>query len=246
MKIKNNFLNSQSLYIFLTTLFVLSYFYGFLVKEDSSGGGKIDFTLHIFHNFILFYKSNLFKLDWNLYDSTSLPLHYILSKIIFSNDNPDQYQLFWFLFSFIGLLFFYLMLSQKFGLKNKITINILFLASTILLSPYFRTSAFWGLEENTGIVMMLITLYFYLYFQNTKKNIFFVLTIFFASVTFYSRQSYLFLPILIFILFFDKSNFFKRENFFFNFFIYTFFITFDIFFLSMVWFGTSNGTAKIK
>ena len=118
------------------------------------------------------------------------------------------------IFSFIGLLFFYLMLSQKFGLKNKININILFLASTILLSPYFRTSAFWGLEENTGIVMMLITLYFYLCFQNTKKNIFFVLTIFFASVTFYSRQSYLFLPILIFILFFDKSNFFKRENFF--------------------------------
>ena len=214
MKIKINIFNSQGLYVLLIFLFIFSYFYGFLVKEDSSGGGKIDFNLHIYNNFILFNSSNFFKIDWTLYDSTSLPLHYILSKIISLSDNKDRYQVIWFLLSFLGLLFFYLMLLKKFDLKNKININILFLASTILLSPYFRTSAFWGLEENIGIILMLITLYYYLCFKNTKKNVFFILTIFFASLTFYSRQSYLFLPIIVFFLLFDKSSYFKKENFF--------------------------------
>ncbi len=212
MKTKVNTFNSSRLYFFFLILIFTSYFYGFLVKEDSSGGGKIDFNLHIYNNFILFYSNDFFKINWSSYDSTSLPLHYIVSKIILLNDSKYQYQVFWFSFSFLGFLFFYLMLLEKFDLKNKINIQFLFLASSILLSPYFRTSAFWGLEENIGIILMVITLYFYLVFKNTKKNFFFIGTIFFASLTFYSRQSYLFLPIIIFFLLFNKSSYFKREN----------------------------------
>lgn len=212
MKIKINTFNSPKLYFFFLTLILVSYFYGFFVKEDSSGGGKIDFNLHIYNNFILFYANDFFKIDWSLYDSTSLPLHYILSKIILLNDSKYQYQVFWFSFSFFGFLFFYLMLLEKFDLKNKINVQFLFLASSILLSPYFRTSAFWGLEENIGIILLIITLYFYLAFKNTKKNFFFIGTILFASLTFYSRQSYLFLPIIVFILLFNKSSYFKKEN----------------------------------
>lgn len=214
MKIRIKSFNLNLIYTIFFTLILISYFCGFFLEEDSSGGGKIDFNLHIYNNFILFNSSNFFKIDWTLYDSTSLPLHYILSKIISLSNNKDQYQVIWFLFSFLGLLFFYLMLLKKFDLKNKININILFLASTILLSPYFRTSAFWGLEENIGIILMLITLYYYLCFKNTKKNVFFIFTIFFASLTFYTRQSYLFLPIIVFVLLLDKSSYLKRDNFF--------------------------------
>jgi len=212
LKTKINIFNSLSLYIFILIVILASYFYGFFVKEDSSGGGKIDFNLHIYNNFILFYSNDFFKINWSLYDSTSLPLHYILSKIILLNESKYQYQVFWFSFSFFGFLFFYLMLLEKFDVKNKISIQTLILASTILLSPYFRTSAFWGLEENIGIILLVITLYFYLSYKNTNKFYFFIGTIFFASLTFYSRQSYLFLPIIIFILLLEKSSYFKREN----------------------------------
>ena len=214
MKIRIKNFNLDLIYIIFFTLILISYFSGFFLEEDSSGGGKIDFNLHIYNNFILFNSTNFFKIDWTLYDSTSLPLHYILSKIISLSNNKDQYQVAWFLFSFFGLIFFYLLLLKKFDLKNKININILFLASTILLSPYFRTSAFWGLEENIGIILMLITLYYYLCFKKQKKNIFFIFTIFFASLTFYTRQSYLFLPIIVFVLLLDRSQYLKRENFF--------------------------------
>lgn len=212
MKTKINTFNSISLYIFILIVILASYFYGFLVKEDSSGGGKIDFNLHIYNNFILFYSRDFFKINWSLYDSTSLPLHYILSKIVLLNESIYQYQVFWFCFSFFGFLFFYLLLLEKFDLKYKINIQILFLASAILLSPYFRTSAFWGLEENIGVILLIITLYFYLRFKNTNKFYFYIGTIFFASLTFYSRQSYLFLPIIVFILLLNKSSYFKIEN----------------------------------
>lgn len=212
MKTKISTSYSVWLYSFLVILILASYFYGFLIKEDSSGGGKIDFSLHIYNNFVLFYSNNFFGINWNLYDSTSLPLHYILSKIFLQSENKNSYQLFWFIFSFIGFFFFYLILLKKFEAKKKFNIKLLFFSSIILLSPYFRTSAFWGLEENIGIILLVITLYFYLSYKNNKKISLFIFTIFFASLAFYSRQSYLFLPIIIFILLFNSSSYLKKEN----------------------------------
>ena len=204
--------NIKLLYIIFIILVLISYFFGFFLQEDSSGGGAIDFSLHIFNNFILFKSNDFFKIDWELYDSTSLPLHYILSKLFLFTENQKIYKFFWFIISFIGFFFLYLVLLKRFKIKNRFDFELFFLASTILLSPYYRTSAFWGLEENLGIILMLITIYFYFSFKEMEETKFFLLTIFFASLTFYSRQSYLFLLVIIFFLLLDKSNFFSKKN----------------------------------
>ncbi len=204
--------NIKLLYIIFIILILISYFFGFFLQEDSSGGGAIDFSLHIFNNFILFKSNDFFKIDWELYDSTSLPLHYILSKLFLFTENQKIYKFFWFIISFIGFFFLYLVLLKRFKIKNRFDFELFFLASTILLSPYYRTSAFWGLEENLGIILMLITIYFYFSFKEMEETKFFLLTIFFASLTFYSRQSYLFLLVIIFFLLLDKSNFFSKKN----------------------------------
>lgn len=212
MKIRIKSSNLKLIYIIFLTLIFISYFCGFFLKEDSSGGGEIDFSLHIFKNFILFNSNDFFKIDWELYDSTSLPLHYILSKLFLFSENPKIYKFFWFLISIIGFLFFYLIFRKRFKIKNKLNFELIFLASTILLSPYYRTSAYWGLEENLGIILMLITIYLYFSFKEKEETKFFLFTIFFASLTFYSRQSYLFLLVIIFFLLLDKSNFFSKKN----------------------------------
>ncbi len=212
MKIKINNYNSNILYIFFLFLIFISYFIGFFLKEDSSGGGELDFRLHIFNNFLLFHSNDLFNINWDLYDSTSLPLHYIISKFFIFSTNENIYKFFWFIFSFIGFFFFYLTLLKKLKIKNLINWNLVFLASTILLSPYFRTSAFWGLEENIGIISLLITIYFYYCYDENKNFKYFFVTILFASMTFYTRQSYLFLPIIVFFLLFNQSNYFCKKN----------------------------------
>ena len=212
MKIKINNYNSNILYILFLFLIITSYFVGFFLKEDSSGGGELDFHLHIFNNFLLFHSNNLLNINWDLYDSTSLPLHYVISKILIFSINEDIYKFFWFIFSFIGFFFFYLILLKKLKIKSLINWNLVFLSSTLLLSPYFRTSAFWVLEENIGIISLLITIYFYYCFGENKNFKYFFLTILFASMTFYTRQSYLFLPIIIFFLLFDKSHYFCKKN----------------------------------
>lgn len=212
LKIKINKYNLKYLYIFFLLLIFISYIGGFFLKEDSSGGGELDFSLHIFNNYILFHSSNLININWNLYDSTSLPLHYIISKLFVISTNENIYKFFWFIFSFSGFFFIYFTFLKKLKIKNLINLELIFLSSFIFLSPYYRTSAFWGLEENIGVVCLVITIYFYYCYKENNSFNFFFLTILFASTTFFTRQSYMFLPIIVFLLLFDQSNYLCKKN----------------------------------
>ena len=72
-----------------------------------------------------------------------------------------EIQLFTFFLSLICVLIFYKILQKKYyEIKNH---NHIFLLISVipLLSPYFRTSAFWGLEENIAYFFFLLAGYFY-------------------------------------------------------------------------------------
>jgi len=58
-----------------------SFFFGFFNHEDAAGGGKIDLD-HIYHNIQLFKNNNFFNIPWDQYDSTSLPLYYLIIKYL--------------------------------------------------------------------------------------------------------------------------------------------------------------------
>ena len=72
-------MNTKIFFIILTTFIYISFFFGFLTEEDAAGGGKIDIQ-HIYQNISLFKNSNLLDIEWNLYESTSLPLYYLILK----------------------------------------------------------------------------------------------------------------------------------------------------------------------
>jgi len=79
----------------------------------------------------------------------------------------------------------------------------------LLLSPYFRTSTFWILEENIGYLFMLLSIYFAL---KSQKKINFISSIFFACLAFYSRQSYAFIILIVFFNYYNFSNIFSFRN----------------------------------
>lgn len=208
----------NKLSFFFLILIFFSYFFGFYFNEDSSGGGKIDF-IHIYKNFILFKTSSILEINWALYESSSLPIYYLIIKYLIPLNNVFIFKLFNFIFSLSVVFILYFTIKFKYNLKVH-NINLFLISSLILLSPYYRTSAFYGLEENICYLFLTISTFFYYY---PKKSIIFKVTsIFFACLCFYGRQYYVFFTIIIFFLLIDLNKIFSKRNviIFYSFFIF--------------------------
>lgn len=228
------FINVEKNFWPILLLIFLSYFSGFVFNENH-GGAKEDLLLHTYPAIISF-KLNGFKdtiYNYGQFQELTYPLHHILHGLF--NPSIENIILFRTTTLFISLISIYLIflnLKNKFKLKNKICVLI---SSLILLSPYYRGSAFFGLHEVTGYLFLLLTLY---YFNNIKKNntynIIFICV--FSSLALYTRNQYVFLPIFFFILFFFKSQIFKSR---FSFcYIFYFFNSWFILNLYLEWFDT--------
>ena len=149
------------LIIFLSILIYISFFVGFYLGENSIGSGGYNGDLNwIWKNLEIFKTNNFFDaINHPEFFGNRSPLIYILHAYL----NPfvsdiDSYRITVFLFSFAAPIIFYLCLVQKFTNTDKI--SLFFLSSFILLSPFYRTSAYWGLEINYAITTMLLSIYF--------------------------------------------------------------------------------------
>ena len=122
--------------------------------------------------------------------------------------------------SLVTLFFFFKIIKKKLSKKLDQSYVLLF-SLIIFLSPYLRSSTFWGLEEVIGNCFFTISLYFLLLNDIKKKSKYAIISIFFACLAFYSRQSYIFLVIYVFFNLFSIKNKISKNNFivFFLFFI---------------------------
>ena len=131
-------MKKNNIYFFIYALFVTNiiyFLYGFIQQHDFSNGGNIDFQ-HIYQNFLLFKGSTILNLDWQKYESTSLPLFYIVTKYLLPNNNILLFKLFSFTLSLTCLPLFYYVLKLKFK-SNKFNIH-LGLISSIILKKYLE------------------------------------------------------------------------------------------------------------
>jgi hypothetical protein len=228
MKNHNNQNFFKLLSIFFIFLSIIFFFYGFLVGENSAGAGgfKGDFsnvwiTLQTFlNNDLLSSIKTSAEITMpgleRLYISSRTPLIYIINKIFNPFvDSKTNYIRSIFCFSLLAPILFYYSLKIKFPKTNNIILVLL--ACTILLSPYFRTSSYWGLEENYGIVFIFIS-YILLekFFREKKVKIFikcfklFFLTLV-SSLCVYFDQKLLIIPLFCFIkiIFSNEDKFLK-------------------------------------
>jgi len=213
-----------NIYLFLISIFtILLFFFGFYLQENSAGAGGFngDFN-HVWNNLSLF-KNNTFSVGLDAtagtneykYKSSRPPLIYILNSYFNPFvENKESYITSIFFFSFFTYALFYYSLKKNY--ENQVNnSHIFFLSSIILLSPYFRTSSYWGLEENFGIFASLVSIIFFKKIliqdqENKKINLFFLT--FFSSLCVYFDQKLVIIPLYFYLnLVFSKKNSFNEK-----------------------------------
>ena len=194
--------------IIITLLIITSFLIGFLLQENSSGGA-IDFV-HYYKNFKLFYGNNFFKVDWYKYDSSSLPLYYFVTYFFYNPNDLILLKIFNLILSLFCFFIFYKIIKIHLGFNNSLA---LLLSSSILLSPYFRTSTYWMMEENFPILMTFLSIYFYLKLKKNFNYLSLSTAIFFSVCAFFSRQNYIIISFGLFLLIFDWKNIISKKNF---------------------------------
>ena len=205
---QNKHLN-RTIPITLASLILISFFLGFYFDENSAGSGadtaELGDLVNTCNNLKLFLNNSIIdgihatsSLDQTIYKSSRTPLIYIFHKVLNPfTDNIESFRTSVFFLSLLGPVIFFLCLKQKFrSTENSFLILI---SSLILLSPYFRTSAFWGNEENFGIISALLSYLFLKLFLNenkssVKKKLFLVSTIIISSMSVYFDHKLLLIP----------------------------------------------------
>ena len=199
--------------ILVICLISSSFFLGYFLRENATGGGLEFYNLS--WPIIQSLKKDFFYTIKNYaqFNDGTIPFSHILNAYLnpFSDD-VKYFQLSVTVISFITFFVFAKILKRVFSEIN--FIDILLTASVILLLPFFRTSAFWGKNENYGWLFFMLALYFFFEIKrnisNTPSNrdtlniIFFCLA---SACALYARQALIFLPISYFLyLFFNKAN----------------------------------------
>ena len=124
--------------------------------ENSSGGAQND-SIHVLKNFDLFKTYKLTNFPWEKYNSSSLPIYYFFLDIFFeTKKNLKNLNIF---LSLVTLFFFFKIIKKKISKKLDQSYVLLF-SLIIFLSPYLRSSTFWGLEGNRKLFLYYIVIFF--------------------------------------------------------------------------------------
>ena len=193
-------------HIILIVLAIASYFFGFYFDENSAGAGGYDGDFqHIYNNLKIFLNNDLAtSISHSDYLDSRPPTSYILHELL----NPfvlDEinFRRSVFIISLSIPVLFYFCLKKKF--RDYENLVLILISCTIFLSPYFRTTAYWGLQENYGYIFLLLTFLSLSFLDkennNFKFNIYFKLLtlIFFSSACIYFDQKLLIIPIICFL-----------------------------------------------
>lgn len=197
---------SQFISYFLIILAITSYIFGFIFDEDAAGGGKFKGDVNtIYSNLKIFLENDIYTASMHEgYTSSRLPGFYIFHKLFNPFvDTLSSYRISVFAISFFLPILFYFCIKRKFK-KTKIT-TLMVISSIIYLSPYFRTSAYWGLEENLSLIFMMLSYLSLDYVLNTsgknnKKILFSVFTLtLLSSLTLYFDSKLIIIPFICFL-----------------------------------------------
>ncbi len=196
--------------LFLIFLLLSIYFLGFYLREITNGAGHIDLEQHIWI-IINDLRKDYFETirNYQSYGEATFPFFHSFQSFF----NPATKNLFYCLnntiFNLLIIFIFYQFLKLKrIDFENNFLVNLI--PFIILLSPWFRSSSYWGMTENLSFFFLIPSLYFLnLLIQNKtsfEKNL--ILTVL-ISLTLYSRQQFLFLAVFHILILLLNNN--KKE-----------------------------------
>ena len=203
-------LERNHIIIYYLTLY-LSLLVGFYYGEDFAGGFKYDLQTHKMLLNNLFNKNIIYGLlNYDIYYIPHSPIFIIyllfLKKVFIVE---EVYRLINLHFSLLLPFFVGLSLKIKYRLK-KDDIRYL-LPSIFIFSPYFRAGCIWTDDNLLAMVFLSISVYFFVKYEKSKRNINNVLlSAFFLAITAYLRPIYSILSIYFFLNFFLNLKISKK------------------------------------
>jgi hypothetical protein len=154
--------------IIIFALLYLSLIIGFLFDENSSGGAFTDFNLRIsiINQFITDFKFAFFNYD-TLGDRHSPVLPIIIYYLLQLGLELSEIRFLHLHLLLLIIFFSYKCLITKFSNVEK---KILFLISCVFfISPIMRSTAIWPDSRILGLLLFIISLFFFLKFKKKKK-----------------------------------------------------------------------------
>lgn len=199
-------------YIFEYILIFISYLtllLGFYFNENSIGGANYDFS--VISKVIIAFSENLSETfnNYGLYKIAHLPYYYILLGFIYKITND---------FLIIKALIIHASLLLPFLFYKIIKLNneninkkyILILLCIFFISPSFRSTAIWALNDNISLIFFTTSIFFFYKFKNSNNQKEKFINIIFIGITLsisaYIRQYYAIFIIFYLVALFDKKN----------------------------------------
>ena len=238
MQTKENYKIISSILIFIS---FSSLFLGFYLDENSAGAGSYTGDITIIWKNLQIYLANdiVLSLEHQDYYTSRPPLVYIFHEIFNPFlENIISFRRSVFIISLTLPVLFYFCLKQKFIKEDNIL--LLLISSTVCLSPYYRTSSYWGLEENYGLIFLLLTfLSLNSFLKNDsqggyKVHLLLFISTFFGSCCLYFDQKLIIIPIICFLKIITSNKLLKFK--FFSVFYY-FLLSLPYIYLIILWGG---------
>ena len=198
-------INKKRLTVYL--FFCSSLFIGLFLGENSSGGSKIDhsYLLSFIENFSINFK---YGFEEFLNQPASLihsPSFYLISGFFLKvTQNLLIVKIFNIIISCFIPYIFFLILKTKYKTQSN---YIFYFSLLIFLSPYFRSSAIWLLNENLSLFFFALSILFFNKIETQKDRIFnYYLCFTFLILCSYIRYYYCIFFIYYLIFFYRNLN----------------------------------------
>jgi hypothetical protein len=201
---KINFRKVHFFYLFLYGTLLVAFFLG----ENSTGGAEYD--SQIAFRVVKAFSLNLISTfeNYNVYEISHYPFYYIfLSQILKFSESIFVTKFIVFHLNLFLPFIFYKIIKFLYGVKNK---YLIYLPGIIFLSPSFRASSIWGLNDNIALIFFSLSILFYLKFANAKsskkKLLYLIMNALMLSIAAYIRQYYAIFSLYFFYKFLQTRN----------------------------------------
>ena len=183
-------INSRSLFVYSYIFLLL----GFYLGEDLNGNAKEDY-LGQYHLIKEFSKNYIFAFEnySSLEEGTSRqsPIFFFILSVFYKvSSNSDVLRFLNLNLSFLSVIIFYKCLFLIFNKQKSLLIS--FISIILVFSPSFRSLAIWPNSINLGLLLFLISIYFFLKFQikNNKKYKYAILNTLFLAFSSYVSPNF--------------------------------------------------------
>lgn len=206
MRTKLNLIKNNKIFYLILYITLLI---GFIFHEDSIGGAKYDWNIvfEAIKDFALRFDETF--ANYYQFSISHYPFYYIFVSQVYKISNSIlATKIIIFHLNLILPIIFFQIIRTKFNYKNN---YLIYLPGILFLSPGYRSSAIWTLNDNIALIFFSLSILFYLKSSNANSNkktlIYITFNIIMLAIAAYIRQYYAIFAIYFFYKFIEKYDF---------------------------------------